>query len=363
MSGHASSRKKSSSETYPFGVGHRVHLAGGVTVGNLTADPSIYENAIVVDGLNMCNWSREIFEGWRAGGFTAVSCTCGLWENYPDSRENILKWGRLFEKNRDLICQVFCVADILEAKRCGKTGVILSWQNTAGIEDRIDRLREFSMLGVKIMQIAYNTQNYSGCGYVEDRDSGLTGFGREVVDEMAALGIACDLSHVGVQTIEDVLGYAKKPPCFSHVLPAGLKALRRNMPDALIRAVGLRGGMVGISDFGPFMHKGNESTLVDYLAAIEYAIELAGEGHVGIGSDSTQGHQRPSAFLEWCNRDKGYGRMLTRFGEGDATRPLRVLSNRAALGGAMASAGWSEERTRKVLGANWVDYFGRVWSP
>ena len=322
---------------------------------------AIYAKSIVVDGLNMCNWSRAIFEDWRAGGFTAVSCTCGLWENYADSKVNIAKWGQLFADNQDLILQVFCMADIHKVKHEGKTGVILSWQNTAGIEDRIDRLGEFSALGVKIMQIAYNTQNYSGCGYIEDRDSGLTGFGREAIDEMAALGIACDLSHVGIQTIEDVITHSKKPPCFSHVLPAGLKELKRNIPDALIRAAGARGGMIGIADFGPFMRHGNASTLADYLAAVEHVIDLAGEDHVGIGSDSTQGHQRPSPFLEWCNRDKGYGRLLTKFGEGEATRPLGSLANRAILGEAMANAGWDEALMRKVLGANWMAYFGRVW--
>jgi membrane dipeptidase len=267
----------------------------------------------------------------------------------------------MFEENQDLIFQVFSVTDILKAKLEGKTGVILSWQNTAGIEDRIEYLQDFSALGVKIMQLAYNTQNYSGCGYVEDRDSGLTGFGREVVDEMARLGIACDLSHVGTRTIEDVIGYAKQPPCFSHVLPAGLKALRRNIPDDLIRAVGACGGMIGLSDFGPLMRNGNESTVADYLAAIEYAIDLAGENHVGIGSDSTQGHPRPSSFLAWCNKDKGNGRLLTKLGEGEVTRPLGCLANRPALGDAMVSAGWDESRIRKVLGSNWVGYWERVW--
>lgn len=38
------------------------------------------------------------------------------------------------------------------------------------------------------MQLTYNTQNYSGAGYTEIKDSGLTGFGQEVVTEMAKLG-------------------------------------------------------------------------------------------------------------------------------------------------------------------------------
>lgn len=322
---------------------------------------AIYRNSIVFDGLNICNWSREIFQEWHDGGITGVSVTCGLWEGFRDSILNVAQWKRWFEDNSDLILQAHSTADIERAKRENKTAVVLSWQNTAGIEDRLEFLKIFSDLGVKIMQLTYNTQNYSGAGYSELRDSGLTGFGREVVDEMGRVGIVCDLSHVGPQTSADVIEYAKKPPCFSHVLPAGLKESPRNKSDALIRACGQRGGIIGLSQFGPHMQRGNDSTIDDYLAACEYVIELAGEDHVGVGSDASQGHARPSPFMEWCNLDKGYARKLTGYGSEKVVKPLGALKDRPALGEAMVRRGWSEERMRKVLGGNWLNYLNRIW--
>jgi len=322
----------------------------------------VYNEAIVFDGLNICNWSREIFQEWKEGGITGVSATCGLWEGIRGSIDNIIAWQRLFEENSDLILQVHGVEDIRRAKREGRVGVVLSWQNTSGIEDRIDYLQIFSRLGVKIMQLTYNTQNYSGAGYSELRDSGLTGFGREVVNELARVGIVCDLSHVGLQTSADVIEYARQPPCFSHILPAGLKDVKRNKPDEQIRAIGERGGMIGLSQFGPFMQKGNDSTIDDYVAAVEYVIGLAGEDHVGIGSDASQGHARPGPFLEWCNRDKGYARVLTPFGTQKVVKPLGPLAKRAALGDAMQRAGWSDDLIRKVLGENWLTYLTKIWS-
>lgn len=321
----------------------------------------VYAGSIVFDGLNICNWSRELFEQWRLGGITGVSCTCGLWENFRDSIANVIQWRRWFEDHADLILQVRTTADIRRAKSEGKTGVVLSWQNTAGIEDRIDYLQIFNELGVKIMQLTYNTQNYSGAGYTELKDSGLTGFGREVVDEMARVGIVCDLSHVGPQTSADVIEYAKKPPCFSHVLPRGMRDVPRNKSDELIRALGKRGGIIGLSQFGPFMRKGNDSTIADYVEALDYVIDLAGEDNVGIGSDASQGHGRPSAFMEWCNHDKGYARELTPFGHDKVVKPLGPLAERARLADAMQAAGWSEVRMRKVLGENWMRYLRSVW--
>ncbi|MFN0162654.1 MAG: membrane dipeptidase [Burkholderiales bacterium] len=322
---------------------------------------TIYADSIVFDGLNICNWSREIFLQWKKGGITGVSCTCAIWENFRDSMHNIIRWRRLFEENADLILQVRTTADLRRAKAEGRTGVVLSWQNTAGIEDRIDFLQIFNELGVRIMQLTYNTQNYSGAGYTELADSGLTGFGREVVDEMARVGIVCDLSHVGPRTSADTIAYAKKPPCFSHVLPQGMRNTPRNKSDELIRALADRGGMIGLSQFGPFMKRGNESTIADYVEALEYVIDLAGEDHVGIGSDASQGHGRPSPFMEWCNHDKGYARELTPFGHDKVVKPLGDLAERARLADAMQAAGWSESRMRKVLGENWLAYLRSIW--
>ncbi|KAF2171639.1 hypothetical protein M409DRAFT_63272 [Zasmidium cellare ATCC 36951] len=323
----------------------------------------IYASAIHFDGLNICNWSREIFQSWHNGGITGVSCTCGLWEGLRGSLANFVQWKTWFEQHSDLIVQAQSVADIRGAKKDGKTAVLLSWQNPAGIEDQLTYLRVFQDLGVRKMQLTYNTQNYSGAGYTELHDSGLTGFGREVVDEMARLCIVVDLSHVGPKTSEDAINYSPtdKPPCFSHILPGGLKDHPRNKSDHLIRLIGSKGGFVGLSQFGPHMKRGNDSTVDDYVDALDYVISLIGEDLVGIGSDASEGHGRPSEFMAWCNKDKGYARQLTPWGSQKVVKPLGLLKDRAELACAMARKGWSEAKMRKVLGENWLNYLERIF--
>ncbi|KUJ14833.1 uncharacterized protein LY89DRAFT_698441 [Mollisia scopiformis] len=323
----------------------------------------IYKSAIHFDGLNICNFSRTIFEAWSSGGITGVSCTISIWENFRNSIAQVVQWKKWFEEHSDLIVQAHSVADIRQAKKDGRTAVILSWQNTAGIEDQLDYLRVFRDLGVRKMQLTYNTQNYSGAGYTELKDSGLTGFGREAVAEMAKLGIVCDLSHVGPQTSRDVIEFAPegKPPCFSHVLPAGMLEHPRNKSDELVKLIGEKGGFVGLSQFGPHMAKGNDSTIDDYVTALDYVIGLIGEDLVGIGSDSSEEHGRPSEFMAWCNSDKGYARKLTPWGSQKVVKPLGPLADRAKLAEAMARAGWSEVKMRKVLGENWLAYLEKIF--
>ena len=74
-----------------------------------------------------------------------------------------------------------------------------------------------------VMQITYNTQNLAGAGCYERRDTGLSGFGHEIVAEMNRVGILCDLSHVGAVTSRDVIVASKRPAAYTHILPAALK--------------------------------------------------------------------------------------------------------------------------------------------
>ena len=114
----------------------------------------LHRDMIVFDGLIVANFGREVFEDMRRGGLTAANCTCCVWEGIRDTMGNVARWKRWFQEHGDLITQVHTTADIARAKREGKTGIALGWQNLSGIEDQIGYLELFKQLGVGIMQIA-----------------------------------------------------------------------------------------------------------------------------------------------------------------------------------------------------------------
>lgn len=319
----------------------------------------LHRELTVVDGLVVANFGRAIFEDMRRGGLTAANCTCSIWEGFRATMDNVARWKRWFREHNDLITQVTTSADIARAKREGKTGIILGWQNLTGIEDQIGYLQLFKELGVGIMQIAYNTQNLVGTGCYESRDGGLSDFGHEVIAEMNRLGILCDLSHVGAKTSEDVIKASKKPVAYTHCLPGALKAHPRNKSDEQLRFIVERGGFVGVTMFPPFLRRGTESTVDDYVEAIEYVIKLCGEDQVGFGTDFTQGYDRK--FFEWITHDKGYARKLTEFGDIVNPAGIREIKDYPNLTAAMQKRGWKESRIRKVMGENWVRLLKDVW--
>ena len=319
----------------------------------------LHDQLIVIDGLNVSNFSRGVFEDMRRGGVTAANCTSSVWENFSETMRNFARWKTWLRDNADLITQIYTTDDIERAKREGKTGIILGWQNSSGIEDRLDTLALFHELGLRIVQLTYNTQNLVGSGCYEKRDGGLSDFGRDVVAEMNRLGILCDLSHVGAKTSEDVISASKQPVAYSHCLPAGLKEHPRNKSDEQLRFIADHGGFIGVTMFPPFLKRGTAATVDDYVEAIEYVIDLCGEDCVGIGTDFTQGYD--DEFFGWITHDKGYGRKLVDFGAIVNPEGMRTIGDFPNLTAAMQTRGWPEARIAKVMGGNWLQLLKDVW--
>lgn len=318
---------------------------------------ALHKSAIVIDGLIVSNWSREVFEDMHRGGLTTANCTCSVWEGLRDTMINIGQWKRAFVEHADLIMQVRCAADIRTAKARGLVGIILGWQNTSGIEDRLDLLEIYKDAGVSVIQLTYNTQNLVGSGCWEDRDSGLSGFGREVIDEMNRLGMLIDLSHVGPRTSSEAIAYSKRPCAYTHVAPRGAFDNARNKTDEQLREIIDRGGFVGVATYPPFMKTGANTTLDDCVELFEYMINVCGEANVGIGTDSTQGHG--DEFFDWLRKDKGYARRANP-GRGRApfVKGMETLADYPQLTQAMIRRGWPESRIRAVLGENWLRFLG-----
>ncbi|MCJ0764040.1 dipeptidase [Variovorax terrae] len=318
---------------------------------------TLHTSAIVIDGLVVSRWSRQVFEDMHRGGLTAVNCTCSIWEGLRDTMINLARWKRAFIDHADLIMQVRSAADIRKAKEVGKVGIILGWQNTTGFEDRLDMLPLFKDMGVSVMQLTYNTQNLVGSGCWEDRDGGLSGFGREVIHEMNRLGILVDLSHVGPKTSSDAIAHSRRPCAYTHVAALGAFNNPRNKSDAQLREIVERGGFVGVATYPPFMKTGADTTVDDCIDLFEYMINLCGEGNIGIGTDFTQGHD--DAYFDWLRQDKGYARRANPGrGRAPSVKGMETLADYPRLTAAMERRGWTETRIRAVLGENWLRFLG-----
>jgi membrane dipeptidase len=319
---------------------------------------SLHQENIIIDGLIISKWERATFEDMRRGGLTAANCTVSVWEDFQATVNNIASMKTLIRDNADLLTLVRTTGDIRRARFEGKTGIILGFQNAHAFEDNIGYVEAFADMGVRVVQLCYNTQNLIGTGCYE-RDGGLSGFGHEVVAEMNRVGVLIDLSHVGARTSEEAILASKKPVCYSHCLPGGLKAHPRNKTDEELRFIAEHGGFIGVTMFPPFLRRGIQATVDDYVEAIDYIINLVGEDCVGIGTDFTQGCDQE--FFDWITHDKGRHRRLTDFGTILNPQGIRTIGELPNLTAAMERAGWKEPCITKVIGSNWLRLFKEVW--
>jgi membrane dipeptidase len=325
---------------------------------------TLHRDATIVDGLIISNWSRAIFEEMHGAGYTAASCTCCVWENFSDTMHNVSKFKFWLDEHADILRPVHTTADIAAAKAENRVGIILSWQNTSAIEDQLDRLVLFRDLGVRIVQLTYNTQNLVGSGCWETTDSGLSDFGHDAVAEMNRLGILIDLSHVGHKTSHETILASKSPVVYSHVNPAALRADRRNRDDEELRLIVERGGLVGATPFPWLLAGGSNATIEHYIDALDHLVKVCGEDHVGVSTDFGQGYG--PEFTEWLMRDKGYGTVVgglttTTFESVKMPAGIQRIADVPNITEALERRGWPESRIRKVMGENWVRTMREVW--
>ena len=150
---------------------------------------TLHQDSIVIDGLIIAKLDRSVFEDMHKGGLAAANCTVSVWDDFPKTVDNIAELKQLIRDNSDLVTLARNTADITRAKAEGKTGIILGFQNAHAFEDNLGYIEAFHDMGVRVVQLCYNTQNLVGTGCYE-RDGGLSGFGREVIAEMNRVGLA-----------------------------------------------------------------------------------------------------------------------------------------------------------------------------
>jgi len=322
--------------------------------------PNKETDYISIDALAIAKFSRSIFKDMQRGQITAANCTCSVWENFYQTIENLTTWNDHFRKNSDIICHVKSPEDIIKAKENGKVGIILGWQNTSAIENDVKKLQIFYDLGVRVVQLTYNTQNLVGSGCWETQDGGLSDFGRDVVLEMNRLGIVIDLSHVGAKTSSDTIMLSKSPVAYTHCCPA-LKKHPRNKTDDQLKEIADKGGMIGFASYTPFLPKGPDTNIDDCIEAMDYLINIVGEDNVGIGTDWVQ--DQDITFFEYLQKDKGTGRFVTTPYKVVPPMPKGIskLSDFQNFVPAMERAGWSTQRIEKILGLNWYLFFKQIW--
>ncbi len=289
-------------------------------------------------------------------GVSYVSVNVGFAPHDIDATMRVLgSWRRQILLSSTTFALVSTVDELLAAQQQGRLVVGFDLEDTNPLGGEIGMVQAYYDLGVRSMLLTYNAENLAGFGCHAPDDTGLTEFGRSVVHEMNRVGMMVDVSHCGYRTSMDALELSASPVIFSHSAMRGVWDHERNIRDDQARACAATGGVIGINGVGIFL--GDNDISVQAMARhIDYAVELVGPDHVGIGTDYV-------FDLDDLDRELSNAQIFPesyrRAGRVDFFPPEQL----APLEAELARRGYPAADIAAIMGGNFLRVARQVWKP
>ncbi|MDA0987049.1 MAG: dipeptidase [Bacteroidetes bacterium] len=274
----------------------------------------------------------QFFSVWVAPSFLNVN---GVDESFNRASAMIDSLNSLIKNNPDKIGLAKNYKDVLKLNKQNKLAALIGVEGGYPILDNIDFVDTLYSKGMRYMTLTWNLNTpWATSAREESRTDtvlqfkGLTEKGKQIVSRMNRLGIIVDVSHIGPQTLEDVLQISTKPVIASHSCVYNITPAFRNLKDDQLKAIAKNSGVVFINFYAAFidstfhikadsisqfykpsidsiknlkLHPDDESLAVETFLSphyepirpelsqlvdhFEYIIKLIGVDHVGIGSD------------------------------------------------------------------------------
>ena len=338
----------------------------------------LHDGLIVVDMLAESSLPTGLFEDMAAGGLTCGSLTIGTaglkyfadetlphhadWWSWQTTVEDLSLMQGLLANPANNAVHIRTSEDIHRAKIEDKVGILINVQNSICLGIDTDNVDFFYNLGLRVIQLTYNLQNFVGSGCLEDSRKTLSNFGVQVIGRMNELGILVDTGHTGEGSIMHAVEVSEKPIACSH---AGLAALSpdenpRVVSDRALRAIAEKGGVFGLTAIPGMLTGELTCTIHDWIDHLEHAINVMGIEGVGIGSDfiagasieqiatapDWKGKQVPTSLDIWpvCDGHKGFE---------NHTQYRNVTR-------ALVARQYTDDDIRKLMGGNWLSLLGET---
>jgi membrane dipeptidase len=340
-----------------------------------------YDKAIIIDALGGLsdpyspNEQLRLSERWwsetTATGVTLLRDTvfpvgngADVWGDYQKditSKQNILN------ANPDRLILIRSAADILKAKRERKFGWIWGTQDSCMVGPELDRLAQLKKDGVMTVQLTYNLRNLAGDGSLEPANGGLSNLGRDTIRRIESEKLLLDLAHGGARTMAEAAAFAKRPLVISHTGARALMDHPRNTADETIKAVADKGGVVGVY-FMPYLRADMHPAAADVIAHVEHIANVAGEDHVGIGTDNgvltlDLSPESKKKLDEWQAQRIKLG--IAAPGEAIGVYPYvadyNSLDRYRRFAADLQKRGWSQARMEKLMGGNFLRVYRDAW--
>jgi membrane dipeptidase len=328
----------------------------------------------------------------REGGVGALFFSIFVTEDYYPARFETKQAIRMLDcaveqiaRNSKTVELARSAADIDRIRSRGKMAAVLDVEGSFDLDGDPAVIRRMHALGVRSVQLsAHNwTSNYADSCCSQPKWHGLNDRGREVIREMNRLGMLINVSHASDEALSQAIDISTVPVVATHHGLRAINDIPRNMPDALLRKLAAKGGVIGFQlgsefhsrkafdwrtshagkpfwDTSAILERGTRLSIYEidklvapqfpmlppdipqdvhigideWVAVVDRTIQLVGEDHVALGSDFDGGPPLPRGMRD--------------------VRDLPMITD------AMLRRGYSEDRIRKFLGGNLLRVFREI---
>lgn len=311
----------------------------------------------LLDGFELSN---EIIDEWQQAGLHAVGVPvfCIGADAYMGAVEQLARWNSRLLDLSDRVVRIGGVSDIDRARAEGRVGVLLC-MHFGGMFRTLDDVDYFYRLGQRSCVIVTHGQNAIGSPPGERYDGGLTHFGAGIVERMNAVGMAVDISHANERTALDALDVSTRPIWANHTAAAALAQVPKNKSDMLMRAIGDKGGIIGIQPSAYLISSKPEVGMAELVELADHVRNVAGEEAIALGFEEPWqgfahlvGDHAPVGPTKW--RRQGEAPPAPRAGPSPALHiPAMLRIDRyALLVAALMERGWDKSALTRFLGTN-----------
>jgi membrane dipeptidase len=293
------------------------------------SSPTDHSLHVTLPGLRAGHIGAQVFASWTWSGahkgrefevgMAKVEAVRRLCADFPQDLVLALSAAELAE------------AFAADGAQLPRVAVLPSLEGADPLLADVDNLFAFHDAGVRLLTLAWGDNPFCGSTYGDG--TGLTKKGADLVAACESLGVMVDVSHLSDQAFKDVCDVAERPFVASHSDCRSLCPHPRNLTDEMIRALALRGGVVGISLAPEFLSAGYYEAeraatgnwyaavssgqrtfervtagIADAMAAVprpplslivdhvRWAINVGGEDCVGLGGDLDGVDRLPAGF-------------------------------------------------------------------